>query len=469
MKGSIETAEAEAKDQDAIEASLRGMLQGQDLSLNFTGASPLAFREEGRPYPIDLNVISGETKVSVSGQMQEPVKLQGLDLDIALEGPSLANLFPLLAIPLPKTPAYSLTAQLTRTKGVWRAENIQGAVGNSDLRGSASLDHRDERPFLKADLVSERLVLDDLRALIWGTTPAENGAKAGRQQEGTSQDESKIFPDAPLADERLHAMNMDVTFEGKQVVAEAVPIDAVSTRIQLTDGRLLARPLIVTVADGQASGELALNAREEVPSADMQLTFQDVRLTPFFEGAEFVQEMGGRFSGEISVLGVGQSLHKMMVTARGEGWLVMRDGSISALLVEAAALDLAEALVLVADSDARIGIRCGRVGFEASNGIVSAKRVVIDTADSILVAQGSANLPSQTLDLQIEARAKGLSVIDASAPVSVTGKFDDPSISIGELDLLPFLEMGDAQDLSCEKLLSGAPQSGEDFDGSSSD
>lgn len=60
-------------------------------------------------------------------------------------------------------------------------------------------------------------------------------------------------------------------------------------------------------------------------------------------------------------------------------------------------------------------------------------------------------------------------MIDASAPVSVTGKFDDPSISIGELDLLPFLEMGDAQDLSCEKLLSGAPQSGEDFDGSSSD
>ena len=50
----------------------------------------------------------------------------------------------------------------------------------------------------------------------------------------------------------------------------------------------------------------------------------------------------------------------MMGTARGQGAIAMREGSISGLIVEAAGLDIAEALVLVIGEDARVKITCGK-------------------------------------------------------------------------------------------------------------
>ena len=62
--------------------------------------------------------------------------------------------------------------------------------------------------------------------------------------------------------------------------------------MQLTDGRALVRPLSLKVAGGTVSGEAALNGREAVPSADVDLTFENLDLKPFFEGTQFIRETG---------------------------------------------------------------------------------------------------------------------------------------------------------------------------------
>lgn len=452
----VASARAVAGDRDAIEAALEGTLQGEALSLEFAGASPQVLRAEGQPYPIDLKLAFGKTRLSVAGEVLEPVKLEGLALNFELSGPSLSEIFPLAAIPLPETPPYRLKATLERNGEVWSLAGLEGRVGDSDLSGSVSLDGSGEKPFLEADLVSEKLDFDDLSGLIGAEPDADETANAEQKAEARKDSESLfVFPDTPIAGERLHAMNMDVTFEGKHIDAGAFPLDGLETRVQLTDGRVLLKPLSLAIAKGRASGEMALNAREDVPSADAKLAFEDLELTPFFKDTDFVEEMGGKFSGEVYLLGVGHSLDEIMASARGEGWIGIRDGSVSALLVEAAGLDLVEALVLVIESDARVRLRCGRFDLAVSVGVLLAKRAVVDTSDSILLASGKVDLSSETLDLQIEARAKDFSLIDAAAPVSVTGELKKPSVSIGGLDPLPFFEMGDAEDLNCDRLLSG--------------
>jgi hypothetical protein len=55
----------------------------------------------------------------------------------------------------------------------------------------------------------------------------------------------------------------------------------------------------------------------------------------------------------------------------------------------------------------------------------------------------------------LEARPKDFSLIDLAAPVIVKGPMDDPEISIGGLDPLPFFELGQASDLDCARLLAG--------------
>lgn len=446
LEGKIATGTGEAAGDDPLELALDGSLEEEPVRLRFSGGSLLKLRESEEPYPVDLELAVGETSLRAQGTVVEPVAMRGFDLTLSLEGPSLSEVFPIFGAPLPPTPPYRLAGTIAHAGAVWRLSGLDGRVGGSDLSGSVALDQSGEKPFLKADLVSQTLQLKDLAGLVGGTPgPASDKADGG----------DDLFPDQPIAADRLDAMNMDARFEGERVVAQDLPIDRLRFRVQVKDGRAEANPLSMEVAGGTVSGEIALNGREAVPSADADLKFESLDLKPFFEGTELVQEMGGRFFGDVYVLGVGGTLDEMAASARGDGWIGIRDGTISGLLVEAAGLDVVEALSLVIGGDARIALRCGRMDLAAADGTVRVENAVVDTADSLLVAAGQVDLAKETFDLQIEARAKDFSLIDVNAPVRVHGSIDSPSFSIGGLDPLPFFEMGDQKDMDCDALLGG--------------
>lgn len=445
LKGKLATAKADASGEDSVTVNLKGSLQGRALMLDFTGGSMVRLQETEKPYPVDVELRSGETRISAKGTVTDPVKLAGFEIDLSIEGPTLGDIFPFFRVPLPDTPPYSLDGALAKKGERWSFENFSGVVGDSDLSGTVTLDQGRKPPYLEADLVSNRLVFEDLAGLV-GVEPNQ---PAPETKEG-------IFPDTPIEADRLHAMNMDVRFNGTEVLAPYLPIEQLRFRVQVTDGRALFRPLSMEVADGTLSGEAALNAREAVPSADVDLTFENLNLKPFFKDTQFVQETGGRFFGHVYMLGVGKSVDQMMATARGQGSIAMRDGTVSGLIVEAAGLDVAEALVLVVGDDARVPIRCGRIDLDAEEGTVNIKRAIVDTADSVLVAKGDVQLGEESFQMQIEARAKDFSLIDIAAPVRVHGAFTDPSVTIGGIDPLPFLEMGEQESLDCDDLVGGA-------------
>lgn len=454
LEGAITIGEGEAQEADQLTLTLEGQLEGKPAALRFVGGSVFTLRETDDPYPVDLELSAGDTRVTAEGTLTAPLAMRGMDLALTVEGPSMAEIFPIFRIPLPDTPPYRVTGQLNREGEVWRFQGFEGAVGDSDLAGSLAIDYGPEKPFLTADLVSRKLDFDDLAGLVGATPDPDETASA--EQKARAEANPGVFPDIPIASERLHAMNMDVTFKGEQVMSPAVPVERLEFRVQVDNGRALARPLSFAVAGGTVFGEMALNGREKVPSADADLTFENLDLKPFFRNSDFFEQMGGRFLGRLYLLGVGHSVSEMMAVARGQGALAMRDGSISGLLVEAAGLDLIEALVLVIGDDARIPIRCARADVQVDNGVVQVKQGVVDTTDSTLVSKGQVDLGEEAFDLQIEARAKDFSLIDAAAPVRVYGPFSDPSFAIGGLDPLPFFEMGDQENIDCAALLRGA-------------
>lgn len=459
LKGTIGAMRAEARDDDSqvsIEVSVDGTLQDEAFSFQFIGGSLIALRDTDRPYPVDLRLNVGETEIQIDGEIGNPMSMQDMAVDVAMKGKSLADIFPILAIPLPETPPYRLAGGLTRRGEKWQIANLNGVVGDSDLSGTLSLDQSGDKPFLKGDLKSMRLDLDDLAGLI-GAAPDPNetaNVEQRKKAKADAQDKS-LIPDTPLATQRLHAMNMDVRFKGDRVDTDKLPVEKITARLQLKDGGMVIRPLDVSIAKGRITGEITVDARKNIPSADADISFEDLDLKPFFKGTQFVQEMGGRFFGKMYFVGSGKSLGNVMASANGDGWVGIRGGSVSGLLIEAVGLDVAEALSLVLVDDARVPLRCGRIDFDVKRGLLTAKRAILDTADSVLLARGNANLSSERLDLRLEARPKDFSLVDASAPVLVKGRFEDPAISIGSQAALPFFQMGKATNVDCERLLRG--------------
>ena len=171
LSGTVSTATGQAGAEPEARLSLNGRLEGQPLTVHFVGGSALMLRETDKPYPVDLEVAYGETRLTVKGTIQDPFQYQGADLQLSLAGPDLSEIFPLLGIPGPPTPPYRISGKLHREPDISRVTDMAWHAGESDLSGEVAIDQRSKPSRLTARLVSQHLAFADLAPLV-GATPA---------------------------------------------------------------------------------------------------------------------------------------------------------------------------------------------------------------------------------------------------------------------------------------------------------
>mgnify|MGYP003664271754 FL=1 len=463
LNAKISHAGGKAEKADGLEFEATGNLGGDSLAVTFSGGPIAILRAGDEPYPLDITAQFGPTEVTARGRVAAPFGKREADLRVSAKGPDLGAILPSLNLPLPHTPRYAMTARVVLVNDKWTSTALDGKVGETDIAGELSVDLSGKKPSVEGALVSRKLYFDDL-APVFGlgsgkTAPAkpDETIAAKPQQSGTPRKKTTgLFPEIPLDQARLETANVSLRYKAESIVSEILPLETIAARIALTDSLLVVDQIETGIADGMLAGRVELDARKSVPKTKLKVDFRGLGLKPFFAKSRFVEEMGGEFSGRIELRGTGNTIADTMAAAEGEMRIGMNGGSVSGLLIEAAGLDLAEALVLLVE-DNRVPIRCGRIDADAEAGEVTLARVIVDTDDSTLLAGGKLDLKSEKLAIQIEARAKDFSLIDLAAPVRVYGAFTDPAIGIGGIDPLPFLEMGEQKNVDCAKLLQRAP------------
>lgn len=453
LKGTIATAVGQAGGQPEAKLDLSGKLEDQPLTVHFVGGSAVMLRQTNRPYPIDLDIAYGATKLIVKGTLQDPIQWKGADVKVDLSGPNLADVYPLLGIPGPRTPPYRIIGHLDRGPGVWRITNTTWHVGNSDLAGDVVIDESRQPSHLTANLVSQRLSFADLAPLI-GASPGKGGnvspqqAKTERQLEA----EGELFPNVPLHIERLRAMNMDVSLDAKHVVAPSyLPVTALAFGVHVENGVATVRPFRLAIAGGNVSGYLGIDGRADTPTVRAALALRNLDFGAFFRGSRFFDVTKGKVQGRVSLTGTGRSLAEVMGTSNGHIELAMEGGSISDLMVSLAGLQIIDALVLYVGGDHRIPIRCalGRLDFD--RGTARFEKTLMDTQKSVLHVEGQVGLASQTVNFTVTAQPKKFDLLDLHGPVLVQGKIRKPAITVKVP--LPHPVIGDAKDVACETLI----------------
>ncbi len=448
----LDEATGSASAADGVALNGNGSLNGQPLALTFTGGSFEALVDGVEPYPIDLT-IDAQTKLRLEGTLVKPTELSSADLAMQISGSNLYDFGQLLGLPLPSTSPFELEGQLITGDSRVTLRDFSGTIGDSDATGTVSVNYGGKVFRLEGDIRSDNLDLADLGGLI-GAKP--DAGKTANKEQKAADDSDGLIPDTPVPVDALRSAEIDLHIVATKVSSPVAQVESIDAKLQLEDSRLLVHPVTLGVSGGTVSGEIALNVREQMPSADIKVELQQVEIKPFFKTTQFVQEMGGTVSGALYLLGTGENLDAMVRSARGNGHLVMRDGMISGLLLEAAGLDVTEALGLLVGGDAKVPIRCAVAAVIADRGKISIQRGAVDTTDSLLVTEGQIDLASEQIQIQVEARAKDFSLIDASAPVQISGTFSDPSINIGGFDPLPFFELGDQPDVDCSVLINAA-------------
>ena len=67
LDGTVSTAMGSAGDRPQAKLELKGKLEGQPLAMHFVGGSVVMLRDTEEPYPLDLNVDFGATKLKAKG------------------------------------------------------------------------------------------------------------------------------------------------------------------------------------------------------------------------------------------------------------------------------------------------------------------------------------------------------------------------------------------------------------------
>lgn len=443
-----------------------GTIEGQPTRIDLEGGSLLELREGGTPYPLRVQAEIGPTRLRTAGTISEPVKLTGFDLDLMAAGPDLAALGVVIGVPLPKTRPYRLEGKLLRQGPNWTVRGFDGRVGDSDLAGGATLVTGGKRPVFRANLVSDRLALADLAGLV--------GAEPGK--EDVTKGPDKVLPARDLDIARLRTIDMDVHFTGRRVEAPGLPIDGLDARVVVEDGRARFQPLVFEIAQGAFAGGVMLDATGEVPAASIDMTVTRVDLRRFLAGSRFADETSGTLAGRVELSGRGRNTADVLAEADGRVTLLMADGSLSNLALEAAGLDIAEALGFVLTRDRAVPVRCLVADFAVQSGIATSGTLVLDTTDTVVTGRGRIDFASEAMDLRLVANPKDPSPLAARAPVLIGGTLGDPSIAIdpaapaakgglaaalGALvtplaAILPFLEPGLGEDQPCAELIQQA-------------
>ena len=455
LDGAVTTATGKAGDQPQAELSLKGKLEGQPLEVRFVGGSVLVLRDTEQPYPLDLDIVFGATKLKAKGTVQDPFKWTGANVDLTLSGPNMSDIYPLLGIPGPPTPPYTITGKLEREPGVWKFVRSKWRVGESDLTGEVTIDERKKPEFLTAKLVSQKLVFEDLAPLI-GLPPARKTNVSAKQAQTQQQLEASgdLFPNVPLNIEKLRAMNMDVTLDAKKVIAPPwLPVQALAFRVVILNGVATVKPLTMSVfGGGTIQGELVMDARTDTPKVRANLRAGDIEFKNFFRESRYFDATQGKIQGRLALAGNGRSLAQVMGTADGHVALALGGGSVSSLMVSLAGLQIFDALILYVAGDNRIPIKCamGRLNFQ--QGTVAFDRTLLDTQKSVLYVQGQASLKSQTVKAEIDAHRKGFDLLDLHGTVRVEGKLRNPQVGLGRVFPLPTPVIGAAKDVACADL-----------------
>ena len=129
----------------------------------------------------------------------------------------------------------------------------------------------------------------------------------------------------------------------------------------------------------------------------------------------------------MALTGTGNSIAAMLGTADGDIAIGMGSGQISNLLMELAGIDIAEALKFLVTKDRKVPIRCAFGDFSVADGSMKSRALAFDTADTIIVGDGTISLKDETLDLQLRPRPKDRSILALRSPLVVGGTFKDPS------------------------------------------
>ncbi len=429
---------------------------------------------------LDVDATLGQSTAVISAVVEDFGSSRSWRGEFEIDAQGMDDIQVLTQIDLPRLPPVQLTGDLLNEGDTWILRRFDGVLGDSDLQGDIRVNPGSTPPVVYANLISKTLDLDDLAGLIGGEPdPDEPGAlNSERPNERPSPEVPRARPDTErlLPSETLAIKPLTQLFDGaveyraETVVSPTWPIQSLDVRVDIDGSRASVSITEFSVAGGVIDGELDFSVSDEDESSrgEISLQVKQLDLRQILASAGLDTQSVGQLGGQIKLWVRGDSLAQMAASADGGAFFLMTGGELDAILVELLGIDLTGSLSLFfTEGTDATRVNCAFADLQSRSGIVDIATLVLDTDDTVMLADGSVDLTAEELDVTVEPHPKDASILAAQTAVSIAGPFTDISVLPGAslpsraaaaavlasvvspaAAILPFIESGSGQDSS---------------------
>jgi uncharacterized protein involved in outer membrane biogenesis len=373
------------------------------------------------PYPLDLTVASGNTTASIKGEVAQITKMQGINLQVAAKGNSLADLDGLAGAKLPPLGPYSFGGVVNDMAGGYKVTAMQLTMGGSSLTGDVGVAFGGKRPKFAANLAATKIDLKD-----FGVKPAPAGAGSGGSSGGSS--DGRVFPADPLPFAGLTAADADLNLAAQQMIKAPVTMENVKLVLSLANGKLQVKPFSAGLAGGTLNVTLSVDgARSPAPVA-VDVAANQVEagsLMQVLAGSSVLS--GGRVNMKLGVAGAGNSVRAIMAGLNGKLDATMGPGNINNAFAKLMLADLFKLLSFGSGGDSS-NLKCVAVRYDINHGLADTRQLAVETSGATIIGKGTINLATEGLDLHLVPYATSANLTALAIPMQVGGTMAHPNV-----------------------------------------
>ena len=274
----------------ALKLEGKGQYQHQTVAFTAEAADLARLTDRDTPYAINAEVVMNDTRVHLKTTLDEPLTLEGLNMDVSLRGASTADLAPLLGTSLPDLSPFQINGHIKRVGDTWQLDDFTSTIAGSDISGQIAVDTGGKRPLIRIDLVADKLdiqeVLDHLdRRAAEATAPSDKTAATA----------------TTLNVQPLRAVDAVIKLRAKHIIAPHLPLEHVTVHAELQNGQLLVKPLTLELQGGKVVADLDLNASEMPLHGILHTTLEGLDLEKILQPFALTDQQLGMLSGELNL------------------------------------------------------------------------------------------------------------------------------------------------------------------------
>src|SRR6202012_474191 len=185
------------------------------------------------------------------------------------------------------------------------------------------------------------------------------------------------------------AVDADIKFTARRIVKDpALPITDLNTHVVIADGLLSLEPLNFGVAGGTLSSTIHLDGSTTPLKGRLSTSARHLKLKQLLPTVKTMQSALGEVNGDAALSATGNSPAALAGSANGEGKTLVTDGTLSRLYMEAAGLNVANAVYEKLFGKHDVQINCAAADFVATDGVLDSRVFALDTDDAVIELGG---------------------------------------------------------------------------------